>query len=656
MATEAARNGSEKYDDPRIGSILENRYRILERLAHGGMGVVYRAERVKLKRIVAIKYLHAGFANNKEAMQRFEREARVASQLNHPSCVPVSDFGTDGVPYIVMPFITGQNLKQVLRQGRLQPARALHIIHQVLAALSHAHSLGMVHRDIKPANIMLTNVEGTVDHVYVLDFGLAKMDGGSLGNDITATHMLVGTPSYMSPEQGRGDKNIDEASDIYSTGAVLFELLIGQKLYQHENPLEVLQMHQKARIPSLRERVPKGEFSSELEALVERALAKKRTARFASATEFAKALVAVPEAEFMPRSVSAENKIPAGDDILDDHDEDLPSVRMRDRSAVRARQTSSDSPGEDAAATSHPSADSVARPRSGRMTGSRSAQDPVKLSLDDTIDAESLESSSQNQAPGDSPSGVRKAQEATSLVNTMLVAKPGARARAIRDRLGVVAFLVLLIPIAAAGVTWYLFHDDDSQAAQTRAVAADDSRRAEAKRPDQSGKKDSNRNKQQAEEAASKKARATAAKNTTNKSTRKSNSTAAFNHVETLIAKKKRDEAIRAIRKMLRTTHKGNYYLNYQLGNLYFEKRQWSNGLRAYTSALKKNRNYRNKSRLIKNTILSLSSDKTQRAANNLFLNYIKKSGLSYLRSAARSDKNAKVRRRASWLAKKLSR
>src|SRR5688500_12666242 len=166
---------SEEQDDPRIDSVLQGRYRVISRLAAGGMGTVYRGERIQLGRPVAIKFLHTSFAAEKEFLRRFEVEAKAMSRLSHPHCVSVIDFGVEGAPYMVMDFVHGETLRQVLDRGPLPPSRAVLILKQILAGLAHAHGQGIVHRDVKPANIILGEATGTGEHARILDFGLAKL-------------------------------------------------------------------------------------------------------------------------------------------------------------------------------------------------------------------------------------------------------------------------------------------------------------------------------------------------------------------------------------------------------------------------------------------------------------------------------------------------
>jgi eukaryotic-like serine/threonine-protein kinase len=279
-------------DDPKIGTVLGERYRIQERLAAGGMGVVYHGTRIGLERRVAIKFLHAWASASGDALKRFENEARAMSRLSHPHCVSVIDFGFDEAPYLVMDYVTGPTLRKVMDDVRLPVARTLHIFRQVLAGLAHAHGHGIVHRDIKPDNIVLSDAEGVPDHVRILDFGLAKL--ADAGGDLTAG-FAIGTPSYMSPEQASGGK-VDPRTDVYTAGILLHEMLAGQKPFAAKEAIAVLAMHRNTPPKPLRQVVPEAGFSSALEAVVLRALAKRPEDRFAGVAEMARALDLTPEA------------------------------------------------------------------------------------------------------------------------------------------------------------------------------------------------------------------------------------------------------------------------------------------------------------------------------------------------------------------------
>ncbi len=256
------------------------------------MGVVYKGERLQLGRAVAVKFLHPWIAAQRAFLGRFENEAKAMSLLAHPHCVSVIDFGVEGAPYLVMDFVTGRTLRDLMRQGPLPTGRVLRIAQQLLAGLAHAHAQGIVHRDLKPENLILSGETALDEHLRILDFGLAKLRDGPA---MTAG-LAVGTPSYMSPEQSGGGGAIDARTDLYTVGVVLFEILAGRKPFQSENVGEVILMHRQVPPPRLRAVAPAAGYSRELEAVLDKALAKLPEDRFASAAELAAALEATPEA------------------------------------------------------------------------------------------------------------------------------------------------------------------------------------------------------------------------------------------------------------------------------------------------------------------------------------------------------------------------
>ena len=280
--------------DPRIGLVLQNRYRIEERLGAGGMGVVYMAERIGLGRRVAIKFLHADIAAQPQFRSRFEREARAMSKLHHPHCVSVIDFGVEGAPYIVLEYVTGESLAHLLAKGPIPLRRALNIIRQILAGLAHAHNEGIVHRDIKPDNVILAEATGTGDHARLLDFGLAKVTkrAGTASGLLGATAM--GTPSYMSPEQARGE-DVDARSDLYSCGVMLYQMLTGKRPFTGSDPLDVLRAHVEDNPPRLSDSGTGIKFPEQLETVMAGALSKNPDSRYASAIDFSDALRSVQE-------------------------------------------------------------------------------------------------------------------------------------------------------------------------------------------------------------------------------------------------------------------------------------------------------------------------------------------------------------------------
>jgi serine/threonine-protein kinase len=282
--------------DPNIGrELLGGQFQILQKIGSGGMGAVYKAAQPAMSRMVAVKILHPKLANRKDLVSRFRREARAMSHLAHPNTVKVLLYGEldDGSLYIVMEYLEGKNLNQVVRrEGPLPVERAVPVLIQVCGALQEAHLQGIVHRDLKPENIFLSTNGGLKDYAKVLDFGLAKvtereMRPGSIM--LTQEGMVFGTPEFMSPEQAQG-KTLDARSDIYSLAVILYEVLTGKLPFEARTPMEHIQFHvTKPPIP-LDERVPGKKFPPGLSDVVAKALAKKPEDRYESAADFAEAL------------------------------------------------------------------------------------------------------------------------------------------------------------------------------------------------------------------------------------------------------------------------------------------------------------------------------------------------------------------------------
>ena len=298
------------------GAVLDGRYKVLESVAKGAMGTVYRAERLKLGKIVAVKVLHDELPDELSSRKRFEIEAMAMAKLEHPNCAAVLDVGVhEGRPFVVMDFITGSDLKALVDAGPVPASRAISIVRQVLSGLAHAHELGIIHRDIKPANIILGHKAGLGDHVKILDFGLARLQAESQVSRLT-TGIVVGTPAYMAPEQIRGSA-IDARADLYACGVLLFELLTGKKPFSSpkDDPIEVVSMHLKNPVPRLDAMLPGTEFG-ELETVIARALQKAAGDRFQTATEFVAALDAIHKAIEQSQAISASMMIPQGDTRL----------------------------------------------------------------------------------------------------------------------------------------------------------------------------------------------------------------------------------------------------------------------------------------------------------------------------------------------------
>ena len=237
----------EKTDDSLLGQTLAGKYRIDERLSEGGMGTVYRGTHVLMDKTVAVKVLRPSLAADEKIVARFSREARAASRISHPHALSVTDFGEaeNGVVFLVMEYLSGMTLKEIIRQdGPMPLPRAVELLRQIGGALDEAHGEGVVHRDLKSDNIMLLSSSGT-DYAKVLDFGIAKIKEpeGEYNPGLTAPDLVIGTPQYMSPEQCSQSPDIDARSDIYSLGVILYEMLVGHVPFAGGSPTEIMLKH-----------------------------------------------------------------------------------------------------------------------------------------------------------------------------------------------------------------------------------------------------------------------------------------------------------------------------------------------------------------------------------------------------------------------------
>ncbi|MDQ1674152.1 MAG: eukaryotic-like serine/threonine-protein kinase [Frankiaceae bacterium] len=265
------------------GRLLGGRYELGGLLGHGGMAEVYRAADTRLGRDVAIKVLRNDLARDPTFLSRFRREAQAAASLNHPMIVAVYDTGQDNgvtppLPYIVMEYIKGPTLREVLQsEGRITPQRASEIVAEVCSALEYSHRAGIIHRDIKPGNVMLT-VDGAVK---VMDFGIARAVAATTST-VTATAAVMGTAQYLSPEQARGE-NVDARSDLYSAGVLFYELLTGHPPFTGDSPVAIAYQHvrEDPAPPSTSE----PDLPPDLDAVVLKALAKNPDNRYQSAQE-----------------------------------------------------------------------------------------------------------------------------------------------------------------------------------------------------------------------------------------------------------------------------------------------------------------------------------------------------------------------------------
>ncbi|MGH9874242.1 MAG: protein kinase domain-containing protein [Pyrinomonadaceae bacterium] len=272
----------EKTDDSLLGQILAGKYRIEERLNSGGMGTVYRGTHVLMDKTVAVKVLRPALAADEKIVARFSREARAASKISHPHALSVTDFGEaeNGVVFLVMEYLNGQTLKQIIRQeGPMPLPRVTEILRQVGGALDAAHAEGVVHRDLKSDNIMLLSSSGT-DYAKVLDFGIAKIKEpeGVYDPGLTAPDLVIGTPQYMSPEQCSQSPDIDARSDIYSLGVILYEMLVGHVPFTGGSPTAIMLKHLQQPAPSVLEE--RNDVPKAIGVVVARALEKGPEARY----------------------------------------------------------------------------------------------------------------------------------------------------------------------------------------------------------------------------------------------------------------------------------------------------------------------------------------------------------------------------------------
>jgi serine/threonine protein kinase len=288
-----------------IGSVLSGRYRIDRLLGEGGMGAVYEAEHTHMRKRLAVKVLHHEMSRLPEVVARFEREALAAAHIDHPNVAAATDFGMleDGSFFLVLEYVEGHSLREVIAKGPLELGRALHITNQIASAVHRAHSFGIVHRDLKPENVMLVTKDGDPDFVKVLDFGIAKVPVGKLASEepaasaasgapkiLTQLGMVYGTPEYMAPEQALG-QSVDARADLYSLGVMLYEMLAGSRPFDNESKVALLGMHVTARVPPFAERAPEALVPPEVEAIVMRLLKKESTDRYEDGKELMEALV-----------------------------------------------------------------------------------------------------------------------------------------------------------------------------------------------------------------------------------------------------------------------------------------------------------------------------------------------------------------------------
>src|SRR5215216_11642 len=295
--------------DPHLGRVVAG-YRIEERIGRGGMGVVYRAEHLNLRRRAAIKIIAPDLAEASGFRERFNREARIAAALQHPNIVTVYDAGEeDGLLYLAMQYIEGNDLSAVLRsQGRLRPYRAIDVCRQIAAALDAAHGQGLIHRDVKPANVL---IEGRT--AFLTDFGLTKRIEGTR-TQLTKAGDVVGTIHYVAPEQIEGGR-VDARTDVYSLGCLLYHCLSGELPFARDTDVAVIYAHlseEPPRLTSVRPELPGG-----LDAVIAKALEKAPERRFQTCADLMSAARAVIDAAGPLADTATPRPVPAFDDHFD---------------------------------------------------------------------------------------------------------------------------------------------------------------------------------------------------------------------------------------------------------------------------------------------------------------------------------------------------
>jgi serine/threonine-protein kinase len=357
-------------DEQRVGTVIDGRYRLDAMIGRGGMGVVYKAEHVGIRRVCALKLLHASLAQVPELRSRFEREARAIGVISHPNCVDITDFGelADGSLYLVMEYLEGRSLGDLLdAEKALEPRRALRILRHVLRGLGHAHEVGIIHRDIKPENVFLVTQGADADFAKILDFGIAKLLAQQVddGVKLTQAGVAFGTPVYMSPEQALGNP-ADGRADLYAASVLTYEMICGRPPFYSDDKLEVLSMHTARPVPpmaELRRRVlgdaappvPTG-----IERVVMKGLAKRPTERWSTAAEY---IAAIDEVLVGMQLDDASLGDVHDGDVTREHGGAAPLVTQTGRSLIAAEgPRRSTAPGGGASTALTPTRPSTAAP------------------------------------------------------------------------------------------------------------------------------------------------------------------------------------------------------------------------------------------------------------------------------------------------------
>jgi serine/threonine protein kinase len=292
---------------PEAGWVIDGKYRLEKKLGEGGMGAVWKATHEFMSKPVALKLLKSQVASSDEAVKRFAREAKLASQFDEPHCVQLFDCGRDeksGILYLAMEYLEGRSLRGLLDAEKRVPVdRAVGIITQLLAALDAAHDIGIVHRDVKPENIFLVSHGKRKEFVKLLDFGIAKQPPTEdYKTQITRAGFTVGTPEYISPEQAFA-QDVDGRADLYAVGIIFYEMIVGRRPFIGNNALEVITAHVQQPPPPPRKTAPDANIPEEIEKVLLKAIAKEPNDRYPDAEAFANALQAALPAKGITASI-----------------------------------------------------------------------------------------------------------------------------------------------------------------------------------------------------------------------------------------------------------------------------------------------------------------------------------------------------------------
>lgn len=324
MSEEGALAGGDVSDAARasaeslIGRTLLDRYQVEDLVAMGGIAAVFRAKKLPSGEEVALKTLHPDAEDLPELIKRFQREAIAGRHILHPNVAAVNEIAQseDGSWLMVMEYIRGTTLREIMRQGPMQPARAARIARQVASALNAAHEMGIVHRDVKPLNVMI--IPGPEDQVKLIDFGLAKVPVEELAladessrRSLTQAGVVFGTVAYMAPEAALGMRSVDRRSDLYALGIMMYEMLAGRHPFPATDSYSMFAQHRNAVPPPIAQRSPGVTVPPALEAIVQRLLAKDPDERFSNARALMTALDAALQ-EMEPARATRATPAPAG--------------------------------------------------------------------------------------------------------------------------------------------------------------------------------------------------------------------------------------------------------------------------------------------------------------------------------------------------------